>query len=264
MSKHQESLKSLIRKKLNVLEGSDATLVANVKKDEAKVLREVLEIIKAFDTLNGRIVQDGSNLQKLTSLKKDLARIIDRTKYQSNIAKYLFDFDLAERLSRSITTRITGLSTAKVNLSAEKLLAIEEIASRLTSAKSIDVALNQPIKKLLFRHITLGSSIKDATKSLTDFIAGAPDQKLGLMTRHVSTIAQTAISEWSGTVNKAIADELKTDGFLIVGSLIKTSRSNCVEMINGSGRFKSLAVAPGLYRNVDIPKIIELAKDRPG
>ena len=263
----KKTLAELIKEKLDILENSDLRFVKGVKRDEKQILKEVLAIITSLNSLNGRIVNDETNLQKLTSLKKDLTKIIAKTKYQSRVSKFLFEFDRIERLSKEIilkTNTITRKQLNKLKLNAEKQIVVQEVADNMIAPKTIDARIKNPIQKLLYRHITLGSNIEDAKQSLSDFIIGSQDQQLGLMSRNVSTIAQTSISEYSGTVNKVIADEFELDGFLIVGSLIKTSRENCVEMINGSGRFKSLAVAPGMYRKEDIPRIIELAKNRSG
>ena len=263
----KKTLAQLIKEKIDILENSDLRLVEGVKKDEKRILKEVLAIISSLNTLNGRIVNDETNLQKLNSLKKELNEIIAKTPYQSRVSKFLFEFDRIERLSKEITTKtntITRKQLNKLKLNAEKQIILEQVAENMIAPKTIDARIQTPIRKLLFRHITLGSNIDDAKSTLTDFIVGSKDQKLGIMSRNVSTIAQTAISEYAGTVNKKISDTFGLDGFLIVGSIIKTSRENCVDMINGSGRFRSLAVAPGLYYQKDIPKIIQLAKNRSG
>jgi len=260
--KHSE-LEDLIRKKLTILDTSHVVFYKAVKDIEENLLKKVIAYLKRFTTKSGKLDRKSrSNKNLLIEFNKQIKRILFGSKLKKETGKFLKNFDEIENISLDILKGVNGIDIKKLKLSTEKKLAVEAITDGLLKGTSLNREIGKPIRKILYRHVTRGTSISVAEKELKAFIAGS-NGKLGKVSGYVRQIATDTLNRYDGTINQKASDEFDMDGFRFIGSLIETSRTNCIQMVDGTGslgKFKK----NGKYRKKDIKKIIAIAKNRPG
>jgi len=256
-------LHKLIDEKLELLDTSPKVFDRQIKAIQKTLFEATLKILDQFSLKNGRIdTKDKSNASILSTLNTRLNNILKRLPLKSATGKLLRSFDKIEGLNKEVLEGVNKIDLSKFNLNTEKKQAVEDILEGLlvkTNSKgkvvrnSLSRAIINPVRAMLYRHITLGISKTQARQELKAFIQG--DDSLGYMQRYARQITQDALIRYDRTINQKAAVEFDLDGFRYVNSLIANSRPFCKHMVNHTGFAKDLAIN-GKYRVSDIPKII--------
>lgn len=250
---------NLVNQKIAAMDIADKELLARVQQLQSQLSDRVLALLLKMSSKNGKIDRsDAANKKILLKLNKELSTIITAGKLRSAVSPYLKVFDDVERISKLIIETENNLSLKDYNLSAEKELAIDEIATSLLNDGMLKANMATPIKKMLYRHVTTGIDYETARQEIIQFIKNDPD-KLGIMEKYVRAVTQEALSRYDGMINQRVATDFGLDAFSIVGSLIKTSAEQCIHMINETGPFEGMAVN-NKYAMSDLPAILAILR----
>lgn len=257
------SLRSDIRAKSKLL--NREYLLPAVEKLERGVYKLVRGLLGQFATERGRLLATNENRFTLLRLDTPLLNFLG-VEMGSLVPDYVEDFDELERLNRAIysglLTPAEAATLSRLNFSAERTYLRDEVIRSLTSLEGLRTNVVLPVRKILYRGITFRTPIREIESQLrTEILSKDSSSRL---LRYSRQVTQDAVSQFDGAINDRIRDDLQLDGIVYVGSLIKTSRSNCRELVQGSGRFGDLAVEPGMYRVADLPKIVDRARGRSG
>lgn len=221
---------SLVDKKLSIYDNADNDLIKEVGDVEKSILKKILSLLDKADTKGGALVNNDTALQLVNSLQKEILKIIKGSKFEDKVSEYLRNFDDMEGLTASLIKEVNGIDVDMKLLNTVKQQSVEYLTSQLNTPQSISNNLVQPVKKILFDSIVTGTTIDQARKILTDFIAG-DKQKLGYMSRWVGQIARDSITQYDGLVNSVISKEYELNAYRYVGSLITDSRPQCVRWV---------------------------------
>lgn len=261
MAKHKKTLNQLLEGKLSFLSRSEKKLLDGVGSTEKAIYAKVLKILRSLSQEEGRLASGQASTRLLTRLRRDLLKVIRESAFIPKVSGFLTDFDEVERRNRTIYQRILG-KPIRVNLSVEKKIIIDGVVDSLTGASSLNANYTNPIRKVLTDAIREKQTFAQANTALKNLIVGTANG--GLFKKFTRQVTVDAINGFDGAVNDVIRDAFQLDGFRYVGSLIKDSRLNCQEWVNGSGKFKKFAVDGGVFRVKDLKKMIKIAKKRPG
>jgi hypothetical protein len=250
----------LIAEKYNILRNAYNVFKDPTKAQEKALFKALIQLIYSYDQEAGKIVANESNRATLRKISRVINDHLSKSTYRSEVGKFLKNFDDVEAVQRAIIQKGNkGLDLSDFNLSTEKKLAVDEITRMLLNEDMIYAELAGPLQSIMYQHITSGISIKDAERHLKAHII-KPDNVYGMIGSFAYTASLEALSRYDGMINQKVAKEFALDGFRIVGSLIKTSEPQCVEMVRGTGRFEKYSLGRGMYRIEDLPKIISILK----
>lgn len=256
------SLQTDIIKLGNILENVDSDFKKELAKVEKSYLSLVLKVLRDFENKNGSIVKSRLS-QKLTrQLTAELLEVIKKSNYATKVDEYLETFETVEDLTISTIQGVNGINIAKSTLSVEKSEAIKTVSNRLTSVSAIEANIIQPVKDVLFSAIRTGANIKATEEALRQLIN--PANQNSFLQRYAGQVSTDSVMQYQGNIQTVIAEQYELDAFRIVGSIIETTRDNCREMINGTGKFADLAQSAGVYLVSDIKEIIRRAAGRGG
>ena len=226
----------LMSRKLDILENADDDLINEINKTQKSLYSSVKKVLSGFPVKDGKInAKDESTQKVLLLLNRELLQVVKNSTIDSKTASYLRNFDEVETLAKqlieleNIKAGVDAFS--RLNLSAEKKVAIEQITEGLLTERAKRTNIRNPIKKILFRHASVGSDIKDAEDELRTFIKGQPD-RYGFLERHVRVMTMDALNQYDGIINQKAFEEFEMNAFRYVGSLIKTSRPQCIRWVN--------------------------------
>ena len=287
----------LIGEKLGILESADKDYLDQVKIFTKSLFSKVRKIYNKFSVKDGKLSTGSNNQSVLARLKRDLEKVLDESKIGVITERFLSNFDKLEELTekqilnefdriinkKGATKRFLNMKIGKnkadlidallkgdrkINtiLGSDKVLAKDEILDGILSKSAQKTSIINPLRKIMYRHVTTGVPIDDAIEELRKFVVG--DDTLSDIERHVNSIVKESINRFNGAINQRAANEFGFDGFRIIGSLIATSHISCREMVNGNGDIGSLEIKEGinegLFKMSDIPKIIEINRKRAG
>lgn len=257
-----KTLDELIEEEMNVMQNSDDELIAGIESTQIALFTLILAILKKFDVRDGRISDTKRNKTLLEGLRGRLRKAFKNSTYTAKVKAFFKNFEKVEGLNLEISKRVNDINTKDFDFSKQRKELIEEISDALITTNIIETEFTNPLRKILRRNIEANAKVSDIESALKEFVKGTTTK--GKIVGRVRQIAVDAVSQHAGLVQTEIQKKYQFDGFMMVGSLIATSRKNCVEMINGVGAFKGLAIRPGVYAMEDIPKIIKIASKRPG
>lgn len=218
---------------------------------QVRILDVVLAFFKKNQSLKG-------NMSTLSKINKELKKLITPEKFKAPVKEFLRYFDKVERTTLDELAKYNDIDFSKLDLSAERQLAIEEISLGLLNDDMLEQNMRLPLKKILYRHITTGITIDKAETELKSFILTDKDS-LGFAEKYVKTIAQETLLRYDGMINQKAAVEFGMDGFRFVGSNIKTTEPQCRQMTEFNGELGKLAIN-GKYAVEDLPEIVRILK----
>jgi len=256
-----KKIEKLLDGKLKFLSTAEKKFLTGIEATEKAIYSKVLNILRQLSQEEGRLRESQITVSLLTRLRREILTAIRKSTFVPKVSAFLTEFDEVEKRNRSIYRVLLG-KPIKTNLSVEKQIIIDQVVDSLTGQSSLNANYTNPIRKTLTDAIRRGSTFKQAEDALRSQIVG--DANGGLFKRYTKQVVTDSINQFDGAVNDVIRDAFQLDGFRYVGSLIKDSRENCQEFVNGSGRFEKYAIEPGAFRTQDLPALIKIAKNRPG
>lgn len=235
----------MINEKSKIISSAYDDLSKAFKGLELSLLKRILSFLKKHRTKR-------PTKKQLSAINTKLNQLINREVLLPSVSKYLKNFDKVEAISKKILQKGTDLDLKDFNLTDEKKLFIKEIRNGLLNNGVLRHKLRDPISNILYRYATTNISLEDVEDELRRTLPAN-------MERHVRTIARESLSRFDGFINQKVVTEFKLDGFSIVGSLIRTSERQCVEMVRETGKLGAFAVN-GKYRISDLPEIVRILK----
>ncbi len=241
-----------VKQKERIIHNSIEELKDKVGNIQKTIFQTIMDFLMNF--------AEGKPTQKqLLSINKALKKVISKDTFRSPVINYLKNFDKVEELQKKIVGKEIGEDLMMMNLIAEKKLATEEIINGLLNDKMVDANLRSPLRKIIYRYSTTNISMRQAKKELEDFIL-SNKSGAGFAERYVHILATESLSRFDGMINQRIMNDYGLDGFRIVGSLIKTSQPQCIQMVTGKGELGALKIN-GKYASSDIPVIVAKLKE---
>ena len=241
----------LIEDKENIIHNSFEDLKKKISGIQNSIYNTIMDFLLSFS--GGKPTK-----RQLSKINKILKETVSKATFTSPVMNYLHSFDKVEELQKKIIGKEIGEDLMKMNLSAEKQLAAEDIINGLLNDNMINANLRAPLRKIIYRYSTTNISLKTAKKELQDFIL-SNKSGAGFAERYVHTLATESLSRFDGMINQRVINDYGLDGFRIVGSLIKTSQPQCIQMVNEYGELGKLAIN-GKYASSDIETIVKKLK----
>lgn len=256
------ALRDFLIRKARLLEFADDLFLNAAVSAEKGILSAALNLLRSFSTRGGRLEADQANATLLLTLRRRILEILEKSDLGKAVDDFLPRFDEVEAVNRDIYDDLLP-SFRMPNVSLAKRVAVEKVIRLLKDAGALDANYGLELRRLMFENIERGLTVAEAERRIREFAVG-PDKKGGVLSRYVRQVSQDLISGYDGYVQERIREKYKLDGFFYTGTVIRTSRQNCIEMIDGTGAFSVYAIRPGLYPVTAIPAIIEKARQRDG
>jgi hypothetical protein len=224
MSRIQE----LIGQKLDIIENADKVLIDAIKDSEDAIFEEVMKALRGLAQKDGTFDTSADPSAIMAQLQEKIKSAVLDSAYPKKVDDYVRNFDDVTDLGKKIVEVGNSLDLSDYDLSEEQSAAVQSVVDRLASPESIDCNLSNPLKYELYKHIALGSTVQDTEDFIRDWIKSNPDSD-GRLTRYAGQVAQDAIAQYSGLINKKMFDDYDMNAYRYVGSIIDTSRPQCIK-----------------------------------
>lgn len=238
-------------KKLQALkDGAERQLGAKLPAIEKQAYQALLDYIDDnLDVKDGKFVANDravKALQNFTDLF--MAAVNDLGDYKGFVSGYLKNFKSMGALMTEFQTN-NGIDVKPARIGAVQEIMVNEILDRYTN-NGLNQGFVQPLREVLFNHVSGGLSKKEAMNQLRDYIDSGKDTS-GKLGRYLEQTAQQGVDSYTGAVNTRIMQTYKIDTYIMSGSLIATSSKQCRFCIEKLG---------GLIDRKDWPKVKEMAE----
>lgn len=257
-----------IKKLFALKDGSERQLGARLPDIEKQAMRLLMDFIDDnLDLKNGEFVANeraAKALQNFTDYF--MAAINDLGDYKGAISGYLKNFKTMADLMADFQ-KSQGRPVAAARIGAVQEIVVAEIIDRYTN-NGLNKGFVQPLRELLFTHVSGGLSKKAAMNQLRDYIESGKDTS-GKLGRYLVQTAQQGVDSYTGAINARIMQTYKVETYIMSGSLIATSSKQCrygVEKLHGIidrkdwPKLKAIAETDGLiegttFDNLPINKL---------
>lgn len=263
MVKKNDNLFGNIKERLRILLTADDQFIDDVKKTETSLWSSILKIIRGFSVQNGRIQPGGSSSETSAQIARQTRDALRRSTLPKKVDLFLPKFDQVENLSKDIYSDIVGNGFVAADTRVAKRQAINVVVKSLKELKGLETQYLLPLQQRLFQAVETNMPFDEAVEMLRQYVRGTTESG-GQLARYSRQVATDLLNGYSGYVDWQMALENGLDGFYYSGSLIKTSRQTCIDLVEGQGEFADLTISGALYPVSVIPKIVERAQDNAG
>lgn len=218
-------LETLISKKTDLVSQSDDEFFKSVQEllpDNQGKLKAYLD---EFEYRGGKLVDSKFNRDKLIGLRKELIKILSDD-YSINFSAYIKKFDDISELNLGIQSAM-GVTVSNLEIGFAKKIMTDLVADQLALDKAVDQAIRPGIQRLLFKNVVGQANRKDTFEALTDLI-----KKDTGVAQWSKVIARNTLGMYDGMIQQQLAGQYEYDGYFYTGSLIETSRIQCVHWVN--------------------------------
>lgn len=227
--------------------------------DNKKIIDSAIDLSKAFDNViyelllehidklaskNGILFPDEDTIMQLGILSSNLVKELDKSRFRANFASILTDFDSIEKNSENVFRILNEKDFNKLDFSNEKKLIIEDLSKRLSSPESFKVNIVNELRTIITSHVLKGSPKSELRNNLKK-VALKSDNEGGILSRYVGQVTTDAVYQFQGSINKKLRDETALPDVLYSGSIIDTSRVQCIRWMGKGGIFLGAGKSDG-------------------
>lgn len=263
MVKGRNTLFDFIQKRLKLLLTADNEFLDSIRSTETSLWSAFLKIINDFTVKDGRIQKDESSTRTLANISRKTRDAIRESTLPKKVDLFLPKFDQVDELSRGIYGDIVGEGFIAADTRVAKRQAINIVVKSLKDIKGLETQYLLPLQRQMFHAIETNMPFTQAVDLLRNYVRGETKSG-GHLARYARQVSTDLLNGYSGFVDWQMAKENGLDGFYYSGSLIKTSRQTCIDLVEGTGEFADLSINGSLYPVEVIPEIVKRSKDNPG
>lgn len=218
-----------LTKNIAVAEKLEVKLLKSVKDIQNEISAAVDDLIKEFEIKNGKFVPETDFPFIIATLNKRIKVIIDSSKLESEVLKFIDDFDLIDKNIKAVQSGLNGIKVDPQIFNNQRAWVIDNTVNSLLES-NISTKFIQPVKTILYNRVAFGGSVVDAEMQLRQIIKGNPGE-LGVFERWVGQVARDAVNEYQGGINAQIKVQYDLPDIRYVGGLVDDSRWQCKRWI---------------------------------
>lgn len=199
-------------------------------KVEQDLYARILELSSELETdKTGRIKANVKNIKLIGKIKQEITNTIFDSQYSKELDKLVETYDKVATIQNQYFTSVVQKFTVPKVLEEIRKQSIQNVVESLNK-DAIGVNISNPVRSMLTQAVTSGGSRKEFTEQVRAFLLESDSGK-GALTKYASQITTDALNQYSAQYNAMASDDLGFVWFKYSGSLRRTSRPFCVELI---------------------------------
>jgi len=216
-------------KGIRIMDNSSIRLSNELKKLEASLFDELMKIFESVNVSEGKLSNNQKAEEFLASIDKRINDKLKKSGYYSAVGNFTKSFDQIAKNIQEMHSVYNAIEIASSQIDPFKRIEVNNTIDKLLGSGLSKDFIN-PVRQTLYRNIMFGATITETEKNLRDFVISTGDKDSKLM-RYVKQVSRDSISQFDGSVQQAIGNELKLDAKRYVGSLIMDSRAQCIKWV---------------------------------
>ena len=221
-------LKTLIDRKITLLEASPERFNDIVAESQKKIYRQLLDLLSSLDIdPEGNIKTTKANFSRLNQIVDSLQDKIFDGKYEEALSAFSDDFNKTASQSDNYFNE-SDFDFKEKPIYKELVKQAQSNVLEMLGRNGIDVNFLQPIKNILNQSVTTGIKFSDAVDQLNLFIKGSPE-RLGRLESYVKQIATDSLFQFDSSYMKKLGEDVGAEWWRYVGGTIATTRPFCIQ-----------------------------------
>ena len=209
----------------------------NVVTRQKNMYSTIFKTIKNLETDEaGNILTTNKNLKLLRTVRGDIKKTIITPQYKKDLNKFLGGF---EELKTINDTYYKAIASGTLNANKQVFNEVKNFSIEATKNSLLDSGITQeiikPVENILSQNVTSGGSFQDMTEALRQDILG-DSQRLGKLERYSKQITTDSLNQFNANYNETVSKDLGLEFYYYNGAVKETSRTYCVDRVNG-GRY---------------------------
>jgi len=206
----------------------ESRYLLSVDEVEKDLYELVIKLLRKFDIKDGQFVPDYKSKLLLSTLNKEIKKILEKVTINDDVMKFIEDFTLIDQNIAAVQKSLNSIVVPKSIFNSQKQWAIDVTVNSLVES-NINLRFINPIKQLLYSRVSFGGSVVDAEKQLKQIML--PEKGNGVLKRYMGQIARDTINDYQGVINQQIKVQFGLKGNRYVGGLLLDSRPQCVRWV---------------------------------
>lgn len=224
-----EEGRRLILESIRFREGMADDLVDGIDPIEKAILSTVLSRLSSMSGTN-RVSLGKTNAKKLQAIRKSILDIVRNKDYVDNAQTYLDSFSELDEIIVSQVKAVNDIAVSKSLINRVKGPSLAQFEQKLLGS-GLEGTVVDPLMTKISQLVTTGADYKDIEKELTSLIVGEAGE-LGALRRYVGQVSVDTVNQYAGQIQEAIRTENGLQWYVYAGSIIKTSRPQCIKWVN--------------------------------
>jgi hypothetical protein len=208
-----------------IMDNSEERLLSATRQAERLVYDEVMKLLDTLDISGGKISSTAKAEEFLLSLEAKIAAALRKGGYSAGVSEFVRSFDELNENIRDLHEKVNGKYIATGQIKTAARVEIANTLERLTGS-GLAKDFVAPIRQSLYRNVLFGSPVSEVERSIRSYIVTSEQADSKLM-RYVKQAARDSVSQYDGSLQQQIAQELNLNALRYVGSLITDSRAQC-------------------------------------
>jgi hypothetical protein len=235
---------------------------SNMSATEKQVFEDSFDwLVNNLDIKRGTINVNDDLTNQMNEFVQVVVDLVNKSKgYESKLTGFLGDLDTISKNNEKFHGSFNNFNINTAGVKEVQKTVVAEIINQYTD-NGLNPNFAAPLRDGIFRNILAGANMKDIRQYLQVYILGGEDES-GKLHSYLNQTAQQAVDSYTGMINQQLNKDFKFTGYIISGSLIETSSTQCiyaVEHANDQGylSFPEWNQVLDIARNNKKAKLIE-------
>ena len=214
----------MLEQLLAKIDSSIADFNKSIPNVEKSIYNAIVDLTKDFYIPAKNTKQRIENYRTLQKINKKIEDVVFTDEYSESLKKFVKSFDDVKKIQTKYFNEITLIPDKElyneIKTTYQKA-ALENLGDSAVSK------ISQEIKDMLLETISSGGSYKNLLSNISTYLNG----KDGALVKYSKQVTTDAINQYSAAYTKTVTEDLGLEWYRYVGSLIKTSRPFCTELV---------------------------------
>lgn len=200
------------------------------KKIEREYWEIILDQLSKLDSEAGILLFGKKSADVINDTMFAIRKAIEKGGYRNDLSKVLKQIGSVDAAGLKV---IEALNDRSINISTvlDRDFLGNEIVERLASPDAFKVNIENDIRRIIAKNIYFQSPIKTLKEELNESVISSSSAG-GTLSRYVRQIATDTMYQYKGEVNRKIQEKYNLDAISYLGSIIGTSRPQCIRWVN--------------------------------
>lgn len=219
------NIEHIIEQKIARLESVPDQFVAQSRKIQLQVYKEISKLLGELDKVEGRFALTQKNINLIERINAQLKKVIFNEDYIEAITTFAREFSRQAKITEAYFAEALGEFTTK-DLYKSILSRTQKNALALLTEDAYTQVLINPVTNILESSVISEVSYKETIQALENFILGAEGVE-GKLISHVKRVAYDSFAVSDRTYTNAIAEDLGLEFYRYQGGKIEDTRDFC-------------------------------------
>ena len=220
-------LERILARVQRIIENADDIFFESVEQIQDNIFKVLRETIDKF-SVRGILTKDEDSIKTLNKLRGDMLTAINDSKLPSKVDTFIGNFETLDGLNEDTHKILNDINIKGLDFKGVQKIETDKVVEGLTSPYGVTSGMLKDIQRSVYSDIMRGESRAKSVDNLEQLVKGENNP----IEKHIKDVSANTMAQYDGAVQAIIKDEYNLTAQRYIGSIIKTSRNQCVRWVN--------------------------------